>query len=203
MKKTILHFASLIPLFYFASCGSSADNTKTEKPDEKENISNDKDVKEDVSVTRNCCFKTVEEGFQFLPVLTEGITAVGDGKPGGSVGDCIGENRRSSFHQRYMVNGTEYLFKLEDMCADPGRLPEEYERSHKNMKIAEVFNDLDKEGVYKAFGTEDKKRKLTYVFAMVDGRFKVTVTGFEKTKLDEALMLLACVPFEKLAAFGK
>ena len=204
MKKVLLYSTSMMTLIFFTSCGPSTDDTNTEKPDEKKEISNNEDVKANGTTTRNCCFKTEEEGFQFFPVLTEGITTSGDGKPAGSIADCYDENGRSHFNQRFVVSGTEYLFKLEDKCADPVDLSAEYERSRNNeKKNSEIFKDMDREGVYRAFGSEDKKRKLTFLFVMVDGRFKISITGFEKTNLEEALKLLACVPLEKLAAYGK
>ena len=186
---------------FFFSCGGNT--TSSTVKDTSSAKSND----EAKSTGGNsCCFQTEEEFKQFLPAE---CGEVKEDKPGyASNLNCLKDPEDNSSATKIYVgpDGTRLSLQLRDYCAKRDRIQEDYngraDRS-KNDPVEHEYNEHTIAGVDKCYSHYSPKNKTVYVLAVIDGRFRVQITGQQATSANYAVMLLKGLPLTELAKFGK
>lgn len=151
------------------------------------------------SAQGGCCFKTVEQAQPFFPSGSGEIKSVLDKPASGSI--ACGENSVSNFSRRYRLRKSEFVVRLFDYCSKPGELKADYERRYKRGKALPEFKDLAGKETYKGFVTFDPKTRTSYLVAMVDGRFKLQIQGFEAVSLADIVQVFEFLPVAEIKRF--
>ncbi len=224
MKKPTLAFAALAWLVLGIACNNSGEEKKV--TNEVESLSKtapagvDKNVTDVESSNKNvpaavtkpaskCCFANMDECRQFLPISGEHIKQVVSTDP--ETGELICSedvDTPNSVTQLYTAGSGKLTLKISDYCISPAKAAVDYDRKYKTTlavypKDREVKELADPNGRFKGFAVYSPSDKSSYLHAVVDGRFKVTIAGSGQDKFSHILDLWSTLPVDKLAAFKK
>jgi hypothetical protein len=208
MKKKPGIIFLIAGLLIMSACNNSSIETKASRKDKSKNNDTGLSSTKPVVKPRSCCFMDNDEVMPFFPVATGNIKKVQNGTVSGSLYCSEDAEMESGLLQTYTTGTGRLVVKITDYCINPRKLELDYDRRYKNTPKAygddKEMKDLSgANGIYKGFAVYSAKNKSSYLLAMVDERFGVTITGVDQEKFDDILRLFELVPVDKLAAFRK
>lgn len=203
MKNSVIPGLLLAAAAFISACNNNA-GIET-----KSSLNDDKAINEKLAPgTGSCCFMSTDEANRFFPAGSAEIPAA-DNQPASGNLQCTQDGEtESSLSKSYLNGNGRLVLKLSDYCVNPRRLELDYNRRYTNtLKIFgedKVEKELaDPSGRYSGFTVFSAKNKSSYLVAVVDKRFGVTISGVDQVNGDDIVRLFNMIPLDELAGYGK